>query len=438
MTHHLSTSELEQFCVSALAEDELVAAASHTAECQACHHRFVEELRRQRGPIPISFTLEPEFWFRNDHLDFDLLVGLADHTLDQDLQEIVDVHLKTCELCREDLRSFLASRQATAGEMKVSYGPSYRDAADFEVPAGRRWWGRLASRPAYALAAVVLVAIALLIGVIALSRRSRSLEAGNKDQRDFLANENASGSPSLPPSVVSTPTVPDDSTTIAKLKDVSGEVTIDKGRHVTGLNETSEITRQQIARVILSEHIDPATVLRDLAANKSSLRGTDDTEKQVRLLYPARRVVIENRPVFKWGRLPDATYYRVYVLDANGNQVTQSEDLPPTQTQWKASTALRRGQIFSWVVTTFVDGKEVVSPGASDPEMKFAVLSNNDLQELTRLKKQNSHLALGVFYGRAGLLTEAEGELQQLIQLNPQSDLPRKLLQSVRSMSKGQ
>jgi hypothetical protein len=435
VTHHLSTSELEQFCVSALAEDELAAAASHTACCDACHQRFVEELRRQRGAGPFSFTLDPEFWFRNDHLDFELLVGLADHTLDHDLHEIIDVHLKTCELCSEEVRSFLACRQATAGEMKVSYRPIDSDAA-FEAPAVP-WWDRLATRPAYAVAAAVLVAIVLLITVIAVNRRSGSFEAANNDQTDIRGNQKASSSPLSPPDAASSPSVADDSTTIAKLKDVRGEVTIDKSGRVTGLDETSEITRQQIARTILSQHIDPANVLRDLAANKSGLRGTDATEKQMKLLYPARRVVIENRPVFKWGRLPDATYYRVFVLDANGNQVGQSENLRPTQTQWRAPTPLRRGQIFSWVVTTFVDGKEVVSPGTSDPEMKFAVLSTNDLQELIRLRKQNSHLALGVFYARAGLLTEAEGEFKQLIQLNPQSDLPRKLLQSVRGMRKG-
>jgi hypothetical protein len=369
-------------------------------------------------------------------LDFDLLVALADKTLDHNLQEIIDVHLKTCEVCSVDLRSFLAFRQATAGEMKVSYGPSYSDVGHFEVPTGR-WWERLVSRPAYALAAVVLVAIALLIGVIALSRRSGSLEAGNNDQTDIQRNENASSSPSSPPNAVSTPATVDESTIIAKLKDVHGEVTIDKTGHVTGLDETSEVTRQQVARAILSERIDPATVLRDLAANKSGLRGDDDSGKESRLLYPTRRVLIEDRPVFRWGRLPDATYYRVYVLDANGNQVGQSEDLPPTEAEWKPPTPLRRGQIFSWVVTAFVDGKEVVSPPASAPEMKFAVLSTNDLQELNRLKQQHSHLALGVFYARAGLLTEAEREIQHLIRLNPQSDLPRKLLQSVRSMRTG-
>ena len=124
--------------------------------------------------------------------------------------------------------------------------------------------------------------------------------------------------------------------------------------------------------------------------------------------------------------------------DANGRQVGQSEELPPTKTQWRAPAALRRGQIFSWMVTAVVDGKKVVSPSASVSEIKFAVLSTENLQELTSLKKSNSHLALGVSYARAGLLNEAEREFQSLVKLNPQSELPRKLLQSVRNLRRAE
>jgi len=126
------------------------------------------------------------------------------------------------------------------------------------------------------------------------------------------------------------------------------------------------------------------------------------------------------------------------VQDANGRQVGQSEELPPTKTQWRAPAALRRGQIFSWMVTAVVDGKKVVSPSASVSEIKFAVLSTENLQELTSLKKSNSHLALGVSYARAGLLNEAEREFQSLVKLNPQSELPRKLLQSVRNLRRAE
>jgi anti-sigma factor ChrR (cupin superfamily) len=112
VTHHLSTSQLERFCVGALAEDELTVVAKHVADCPSCNHRFVEELRRKNGSGPFVFTLEPEFWFRHDHLDFDQLVDLADEKLDECMREIIDVHLRTCEACREDVRSFLAYRKA--------------------------------------------------------------------------------------------------------------------------------------------------------------------------------------------------------------------------------------------------------------------------------------------------------------------------------------
>jgi hypothetical protein len=435
VTHHLSTSQLERLCFSALAEDELAATAIHTANCQHCQQQFTKELSRQYGSEPINFTLEPGFWFRNDHVDFDRLVAIADNTLDEDIREITDIHLKTCETCREDVRSFLEFRQATAREMDISYGRITSETPPAVMPTASLWQ-RLQMPPVYAVAAVVLVAVTLVIVLIALNRRSGQLEAGRKDQENVNIDRNPTSSPSTSPNVVSTPQSSDDQATVAVLKDARGEVKIDKNGQVTGLDELSEASRQQIARAALSERIDPATVLRDLSANQSGLRGNGDTAQELRLLYPARRVVIEDRPVFKWDGVPNVTHYRVYVLDANGNQVSQSEELPSTQTQWKAPTPLRRGQIFSWAVTAVIDGREIVSPSSSAPEMKFAVLSGNDLQELGRLRKQDSHLALGVFYARTGLTVEAERELQSLIKLNPQSDIPQKLLESVRSMRK--
>jgi hypothetical protein len=428
MTHHLSELEIKQLCVSALPEDELAAAAVHTAECQACDQRFIEELKRQRGSTPFSFSLEPEFWFRNEHVDFDQLVGLADETFDEETREIINIHLSTCGSCREDVRSFLAFRDATAGEMKVSYRPTHYESHD--DMRGAPWvWQRLQIRPVYAVAAIVLVAVAIFIGVIALSKRSGPVQANKQEQ----TNRDSEQSPSITP----TPTASvEDSARVAILKDAGGEVTIDKDGRITGLDKISENSRQYVARAALSEQIEPSEVLRRLSGEPGDLRGNDDGPRGFRLLYPIRRVVSEARPVFRWESLAGVSSYRVYVLDQDGNPVNQSEELPPTQTQWEAPASLRRGQIFSWVVTAMVDGRKVVSPSASAPEAKFAVLSTADFQELSRLKKSNSHLVLGVFYARVGLLNEAEREFERLVELNPESELPRKLLQSVRTVRK--
>lgn len=427
MTHHLSDLEIKQLCVSALPEEELAAAAVHTAECQACDQRFIEELKRQRGPVPFNFSLEPEFWFRNDHLDFDQLVGLAENTFDEETREIINIHLSTCESCREDLRSFLGFREATAGEMKVSYGPTHYESQD-DMRAAPRVWQRLPGRPVYAVAAIVLVAVAVLIGVIALSRRSGPLKANKQEKTSHDTERSATTYPTPAASV-------EDSARVTILKDAGGEVTIDKDGRITGFDEVSEKSRQYVALAALSEQIVPSDMFRRLSGEPGGLRGNDNGPQGFRLLYPVRRVVTEARPVFRWESLPRVSSYRVYVLDQDGNQVSQSEDLPATQTQWEAP-ALRRGQIFSWVVTAMVDGNKVVSPSASTPEMKFAILSTADFQELSHLKKSNSHLALGVFYARVGLLNEAEREFESLVELNPQSELTRKLLQNVRTIRK--
>jgi hypothetical protein len=435
MTDHLSTLQIEQLCVSALPEDELVAAAVHTAECQSCNQRFVEELKCQRGSTPFTFTLEPEFWFRDDHVDFDLLVELGDKNLDREMEEIVNIHLETCETCREDVRSFLAFREASAGEMDISYArPEHRIAPE---TGAALWWQRLQSRPVYAVAAIVLVAVAILIGVIALNKRSGPLEADKQDQTNPGVEQSPGHSPPLASNAASSPSTVKDSAKVAILKDAGREVTIDKNGRVTGLDEVSENSRQYIAQAALSEQIKPAEVLRRLSGEQSSLRGNDNGPQVFSLLYPVGRVVTEDRPAFRWESLSGVSSYRVYVLDADGKQVSQSEELPPTQTQWKPHGPLRRAEIFSWVVTALVDGKKIVSPSAAAPEVKFAVLSTANFQELTRLKKSNSHLAIGVFYARAGLLDEAEREFQSLSKLNPDSELPRKLLQSVRSTRKG-
>jgi hypothetical protein len=279
------------------------------------------------------------------------------------------------------------------------------------------------------MAAIVLVALAVLIGVVALNRRSGSLEAGRRHAPLNEPSPNISASPA--PNMVSSPASVDDSAKLAVLKDAGGEVTIGKNGRVTGLDEISETSRQYIARAALSEQIEPAEIVRRLSGDQSGLRGNDNSQEEFTLLYPVTRVVTENRPIFRWENLPEAASYRVYILDADGNQVGQSEELPPTQTQWKAPP-LRRGEVFSWAVTAMVDGKKIVSPSSSLPEVKFAVLSTEDTQELARLKRSNSHLALAVFYARVGLLNEAEREFEALVKSNPQAELPRRLLESMR------
>jgi hypothetical protein len=447
VSEHPSTPQIEHFSLSTLPEDELAIVAVHVADCQSCHHQFTEKLREQKGSTPVSFTLAPKFWFRNDHIEFEQLVGLADEKLDGETREIIEIHSEVCGTCREDIRSFLAFRKQSAREMEVSYGPTGHMSP--QKASGLPWWRGLGWKPTYAVAAVVLAALALVLTAFVLKRRSEPLEAKRNEpsQINIVASPTpasnnpatfpspASPEPSRSPDVTSSPTI--DNSYVAALKDRPGEVTLDKSGHVAGLDEVSSIGRQEIAQALLTERFERPAVLKTLGGEESSLRG-NNTGRTFKLLYPTRRVIIEDRPVCRWESLTGASSYKVYVLDSKGNAVVASEELAPTETQWTVKSSLKRGEVFSWVVTAVVEGKEIVSPAASAPEMKFAVLSIKDAQELTQLKKTRSHLALGVFYAKAGLLMEAEREFQRLVRLNPQSQVPRKLLQSVRSLIKSE
>jgi hypothetical protein len=432
------------FCAKTLPEPELAGIAEHLAKCQPCHQEFTQELRRQRPSADIGFTLAPEFWFQHDHLDFEQLVSLADNKLDKELREIIDIHLSVCGTCREDVRSFLEFRKKTAPEMEVSYGAVRREPVR---PARVSWWP-LPWEPVYAVATILFIVLATVIVVTVLRRRTESLEAQkNKPTQINVAtspapstNINSASAPSpsatqppKPPSRIPSPTAAESPTLVAILRDGPRQVSLDRQGHVSGLEEAPSTTQREVADAMLAQRIEGSDVLKDLVGPSSSLRGTNRS-KSFRLLSPGRTVIIDNQPTFKWERVPDATSYRVYVGDLRGHEVATSDELPSDRIEWTASKQLRRGEVYSWSVVAVVNGKEVVSPFAAAPEMRFQILSERDLKDITQVKKTRSHLALGVVYAKSGLLTEAEREFQQLVESNPQSELARKLLRSVRSL----
>ncbi len=147
-------------------------------------------------------------------------------------------------------------------------------------------------------------------------------------------------------------------------------------------------------------------------------------------------MIVSDRPALKWARVSGASAYRVYVKDSAGQEMTRSEELPSERTEWLLPKPLKRGETYVWTVVAMVDGKEIASPGPSAPEVKFQVLSERNLQQLTQLRKTSSNLALGVFYSHEGMVPGAEREFQALVRENPGSMLAKKLLVGVQSWQK--
>ena len=159
-----------------------------------------------------------------------------------------------------------------------------------------------------------------------------------------------------------------------------------------------------------------------------------DATSPCAVLSPGGVVLSNNRPVFKWEPLEGATGYRVLVADAANQEAATSGSLTSATTQWTPSVPLRRGGIYTWVVIATVNDKEVTSPAATAPEMRFKLLDDGKVLELNLLRRSTkSHLALGVFYAQEGMLVEAEREFQQLVNENPKSPVAIKLLRAVQS-----
>jgi hypothetical protein len=458
MAEHIPRPEIERFSVSALPEPRLETIAKHLAECEACHRVLSETLGSQRGTEGLRFTLAPEFWFRHDHLDYEQLVGIAENRLDATEREIIDIHLSTCATCREDVRSFVAFREQIEPELRVRYGPAAKEPKPSPVSLWN-WPRGLAWKPA-SVAAVLLIGIGLIIAMLVLKRRAADLEAQRTPPSQINTREvgptptpenqtakNVLPTPSPVPSEqfpLRAPSPPltvknqeplkqsENAGAVAVLNDGLGTVTVDRVGKVSGLDEIPQNTRQEIGEALVAEKINAPAIETELAGGPISLRGPGKGSL-FKLLSPARAVIISARPSFEWETLAGATSYRVLVGDLKGHEVAKSEELPAKQTTWSSPIPLKRGEIYSWAVEATVDGKKILSPGTSAPEMKFKILSVSSAQALEQLKTTQSHLALGVFYAREGMLAEAQQEFQILVRDNPRSIVLKKLLNQIQT-----
>jgi len=419
-----------------LPQPELSSVAEHLTECAACQAEFVSTLRGQREDSDLSFTLAPEFWLRNDHLDYAQLVDLAENKLDAADREPIDAHLKVCQVCQEDVTSFLAFRKQIAPELKISYAPIQKEQR--HKASSVSWWHGLRWKPIYS-AVIVVIGIALVIGAaLLLNRRPENQQAQNQPTPQVsptLSPDSRTASVPTPTSSESPPPEKQSSAPFISLNDSSGAISVDRSGNIFGLDNVPTSSRDEIKQTLIAENITPPAILKELGGNEGSLRG-GSTKQPFTLKSPLRTVILSDRPVFSWNKMPGAISYTVYVTDASGREVSRSEAMPSESTQWHLPKTLPRGQVYSWSVVAIVNGKEIVSPGSSSPEVRFQVLSNNRLKQLNQVKATRSHLALGVFYAKVGMTFEAEREFKVVLQLNPTSELARKLLQSAQLLHK--
>lgn len=172
----------------------------------------------------------------------------------------------------------------------------------------------------------------------------------------------------------------------------------------------------------------------DLLDYEVSVRAPNEKEELIKILYPTTVVIAEQRPRLRWAAAKTAEAYRIEIADEGFHQVAKSEDLPATMLAWTPTSPLKRGVVYTWTIRAVKQNGE---PSSVTSQGKFKVLSNDRNSTLNRLKSvSRSHLALGLFYAREGMMAQAESEFAILVKGNPDSAIAKRLLTEVRSWRK--
>lgn len=373
---------------------ELPQADEHLAECAIC--------RAQLGELAAASALA-EF-FRRDaepfavHLDYDQLEACVQGRLAAAEKQSVEQHLRECALCQreaEDLRAFAVEFD----------GQSFTHLAP-ETPSS--FWQRLIvwlrqftfALPVWHLAGVA-AAIVLVVtaATFFIKRQERNLTVAVVPT----------------PSPLATPAAIPNSTPLPAPSPVLPLV-------------LSTDPPPQVDMALRTERLKIPAEIAGLTPRAGNLMGNGSNDETVVLAAPATTFVNAEKPTLRWEPLASATRYSVRVTNQSFDQVANADNL--TATQWTLPDPLVRGQKYSWQVTAYRDGKEILSPSAN-----FQVLDKTKAAALAVAQKNlgANHLAMGVLYAEAGLLDDAAREFQTELKTGPQSLKARKLLQNLRT-----
>lgn len=454
MSFHLSDKDLDRYGRREMAPEELLVADDHLVSCDVCYGRFGGD-----APLKEAYALAGRLLNTESvgvkHVSYDESVAYVEGKLRPADQERIQIHLEACSQCEidaADLASIKSSLNSDRILMPQSPGLAVRLALLWQSPA---------IRAGVELTAIALVA-SVAVWVAAASLRSEFGEASRlmqkqgetiellQDRLTELNEQNAalhqelqasqaalahlgSGSRESPaprnaPERILLPSNP------LSLIDGRNTVSLDGKGKLSGLESTSPAQQQLIKSALTRGYLSTPRVLARLTGPPPLVMGRDTSSEPYPLLAPVGTVVESRTPTLRWRSLSGAMNYTVAIYDSNLNEVAGSERIATTE--WTVTQPLKQGAIYTWQVKAFKDGEVVKLPRAGEPDAKFKVLDQSKAKTLKRAREKHagSHLMLAALYAEAGLLDDADGELEQLAQANPNSAIAARLLRSLKSI----
>jgi hypothetical protein len=420
MSEHLSQAQLAGYRGRTLNPDELLTVDRHLASCDECHERLTRIPAGVAKPTQPFASEEGSF-----HLDYEQhLEPYVDGKANDIDREIVDSHVALCSECAGELRDLLAFKQQPVA---VARTPS--------------WWPQWRWLPNPALATAVVIAVFILAMAVLLWTRyptSRRVE-----QAGIGSPEPDKQPPEIKPSPApaehttqKNPSTPPREEPLIVLNDAGGQVILNQHGRLEGLQELPPDLKESVERALVTRGLHTSPALTGWTTGAGNLRSELETQSTFAPLDPTDVVIETDRPTFRWRALEGAQEYVVTIYDARLRQVGSSG--PVDGTQWTTPNSLERGVTYSWQISALKDGKKVVSPKPPLPEARFRILDQGSVVALAKLKESagSSHLAMGVFYWKHGMLDESEREFKALANANPNSPAVAQLLANIRSSHK--
>lgn len=407
MQEHPSSEQLSLYERRALAPDLFLSVHRHISACPECFDQCNPSSRVKEDYETLLAAVMPDPLDEPYHLTKAEVASYVRRELDDVALEAAASHLEVCGAC---VQAVAESRNAISTKSSAGFIASLRA------------WGRPIQ-----FASVLLLVLGLIV-IAVVFMRTRNVQPAKEQSANLNANRET-----LPPNPA-----PDQSPTTkngGQNSDESG-VAPDEQRAAERIAAISPSAHEAIVASLTTQRIEKPQFLAGLTGARDTLRGEAAEGVPFALLNPVGQVVRNRNPTLRWKPLTGATRYVVTVTDDKLNEVATSESL--TSTQWRVPVTLKWDGVYSWQVTAFKDGQEVVSPVMPAPQARFMIVDQARAKELRQVEHAlpDYHLGLGVLYARAGLLDEAEREFQAELKARPNSTVARKLLESVRAMRK--
>jgi anti-sigma factor RsiW len=438
MITHLSAEEIEDYVKPREPRQEVARVNEHLFSCAACYQRFLSVFQTQRG-FPIEIDLDDLAGLRGWHLQGEELKAYVAGQMDELDRGYANLHLRDCAWCREEVSHF------SEFTSKLEFYLSRRHAPLKQPRVRRKYFQRPGAMPvawtpvrlAGAAALVLLLISATLLWSISRTKSQRkdaTLSAQSQEDSSSLTRLPSVAQTTDTSQHVQTPR-PDASARTGQKSDPKNK----SGRsnapvpaiQVSPNGRNVEKPRREIEASLIAENLMMPSVIEMFDRTPVVLRGDDNKSESFQATSPYSTVISGDQPTFRWTALSGASSYVVSVYDANLNLIETSA--PLTETEWLAPSRLKRGRVYTWIVTALKDGKEILAP-TLPARAEFKIIESSELLQLNRrIRQMHSGAARGALYAKAGLLDDAEREFQKHLMLYPVDEQVKKLLQTIKS-----